>query len=255
MDRGTRRLVFCAATLLVGLFLGRTVVGALWDDAPLRRAVASHRASLSRGGDAGERPDRADVEAARALAAVLDARLEALLPALAWERPAAYDVPPGASPDLAYIDALRREQDALVRAARYVGRSVPADLGMPVPNPTGLEDVLEALRALHVVHLVVTAGLDAGIDAVDAIRVPPRGARRRQAGFLDAHPVEFDLTGAPAAVHRLLRALAEGETWLLLDEVRLEALDEDGETVRCRMRVATVDVDPDAEPAGRGGAP
>ena len=246
MDKDLRRLVFTSVALIVVLFVGRTIIGSIWDDGEMRRSVAGFRRSLTGSGDAALRPDRADMVAAAGLVTALDEQLEGLVPRLAYVRPPEFDVPAGASPDLHYIEVLRREQDDLVQAARYIGKSVPQDLGMPVPNPTGLEDVLSALRALHVVHLVVSAGLDAGIDSVDAIRVPPAPRRRgADSGFLKKHPVEFDLVGSPAALRETLTTVASGDPYVALDDVRLEALDEDGETLRCRLSAAILSIDPD----------
>jgi hypothetical protein len=255
MDKDVRRLVLTALSLLVALFVGRTVVGTFWDDEGLRRSVAGLRRSLGRGGEAFKRPERAVMAAASQVVSDLDATLEELIPRLQYVRPPEFDVPSDSSPDLRYIEVLRREQDALVRAARFIGKSVPQDLGMPVPNPNGLEDVLTALRALHVVHLVVSAGFDADIDRVDAIQIP--AVKRRGAsvgGFLKKSPVEFDVIGSPRALRDMLAALVSGGTWLALDEVRLEALDEDGDSARCRMTVSSVSIDTSAtvRPGGLG---
>jgi len=247
MDRDLRRLLFASGTLLVLLFVGRAVIGSVWDDGDLRKSVAGLRRALSAGGEACERPDRADLEAATQRVTQWRQQLESLVPLLGYVRPPEFDVPAGASPDLRYIEVLRREQDDLVQAARYVGKSVPPDLGMPVPNPTGLEDVLAALRSLHIVHLTVEAALAAGVDAVDAIRVPTAlGARRDDGGFVKARKVEFELVGAPAALHRTLATLAAGSPWLGLDDVRLEGLDEDGARARCRLSVVSVTLDGEA---------
>lgn len=253
MDKQLRQLVLTALSLLVVLFVGRTVVGAFWDDQALRQSVAGLRRSLARGGEASKRPDRAAVTAATGLASELDTELEELLPRLDYERPPEFDVPGGSSPDLRYIEVLRREQDALVKAARFIGKSVQPDLGMPVPNPTGLEDVLNALRALHVVHLVVSAGFEADIDSVDSIRLPPENRRGSStAGFLKKQPVEFDIVGSPRALREMLAAVVSGEPWLALDDVRMEALDEDGDAARCRMTVSSVSVDREAPVRERG---
>lgn len=245
MDRDLRRLVVTGLALVVFLVVGRIVLAAVFDDAGKRREVAVARQRLSGGGAA--RPDSGEVTRVAGLRQALEEELAAVLPRLAYEQPAEFDVPAGQSADLRYIDVLQREQERLVQGARFVGKSVPQDLGMPVPNPTGTEEVLAALRALHVVHLVVGAGLDADIEAVDAIQiVPPARRRAQRGGLLRTHGVEFDLRGPPAAVAATLRAVVAGEPYLALDEVRLESLDEHGESLRCRMTVAAVVLDREA---------
>ncbi len=244
MEKEARRLLLTAISLIVLLFVGRTVVGALWDDTELRRSVDGLRRSLSRGGEAGRRPERADMAAARDVAQRLRTELDELLPRIHSVRPGDFDVPSDVSPDLRYIEVLRREQDELVKTARYLGKSVPPGLGMPVPNPTGLEDVLAALRALHVVHLVVGAALDSDVRAVDSIRLQAVSRRSGTRGsFLTRHAVDFELSGSPGSLHMLLSALVATETWLALDDVRLDVLDENGQSARLRLSVASVSVD------------
>jgi len=247
MDKDLRRLVLTVLSLLVVLFVGRTVVGAFWDDEGLRRSVNSLKRSLMKSGEAGKRPERAVMSAASRRVSELDAELEELLPLLQYERPPEFDVSGEVSADLRYIEVLRREQDALVQAARFIGKSVPADLGMPVPNPTGLEDVLTALRALNIVHRVVMAGFDADIDSVEGISIPSVSRRgSRGSGFLKKQSVEFDVMGSPSALRDMLASLVSEDSWLALDDVRLEVLDEDGESARCRMAVSNLSVDREA---------
>jgi len=244
MDRDLRRLTLTAAAVLVVLLVGRTVIASIWDaDGSAARAVALQRKLR---GEVAERPDRAALGEARRAVTELRERLDGLVTRMRYERPPEFDVPAGASPDLRYIEVLRREKDALVQRARFLGRSVPIDLGMPVPPPTGLEDVLTALRGLHIVHAVVSAALDAGIQAVDEIRVPPPSRRGERAGrFVRAWGIEFDMRGPPRAVHGALAAILEGTPYLALDDLRLESLDEDGKSVRCRMTAAALGLDPE----------
>lgn len=241
MDKDVRRLLITALSLVVFLFVGRGVIGSVFDDAGERRAALSARNSLSGAGAA--KPSSGAAAQLRQLRGSLYDQLADVLPRLAYERPTAFDVPPGRSADLFFLDALRREQEALVQAARFQGKSVPFDLGMPVPNPTGTEDVLAALQALHVVHLVVGAALDADCAAIDAIQMVPAAGRRRQAALVRTHGVKFDLRGSPRAVQEMLAALVAGQPYLALDDVQIEALDENGETVRCRMEAAAVSFD------------
>jgi hypothetical protein len=246
MDRDLRRLVVVAVVCLIVLFTGRAVISALYDDAEVMRQAAALRGQLRPGSSAGERPQRAELTAVAELRDELTAELERLVPAMDYELPAAFDVRPGESPDLRYIEIVRREQELLVKGAAFVGRSVPSNLGMPDLNPTGLEDVLRTLRSLHVVHVVVSAGLDAGIDAVDEIRIPSAGRTVRvETGFVRTHRVEFDLRGTPAAVRDALATIATGTPWLALDDVRLDALDDDGARVRCRFSAVAVMLDPE----------
>lgn len=245
MDKDLRRLVVSALALVIFLVVGRIVLSAVFDDVAKRREVAVARQGLSGGG--AQKPEPAEVARVTDLRDALTAELAAALPPLGYEQPEAFDLASGQSADLRYIDVLQREQALLVEQSRRQGKAVPSDLGMPVPNPTGTEDVLKALRALHVVHLVVTAGIEADIEAVDAIQMVPETRRRGQAGgLLRTHGVEFDLRGAPAAIAAMLRTLVGGEPYLALDDVRLESLDEHGETLRCRMTVAAVVLDREA---------
>lgn len=251
MDKETRNLVVAAVGLVVVLFTGRALLGSfLGNDGGVTQV--NRAASSLRSGDARYRVDRAALAEATRLGTQLSERLDELLPELAYARPEGFDVPAGASADLRYIEVLRREQEQLVEQSRYVGMSVPTDLGMPVPNPTGLEDVLDAMRALHVVHLVVEAAREHDVRAIDGIRLPPaRRTARRTTSFLKRHPVEFDLEGSPAAVRATLQRLGDVRPVLALDDVHIEALDEDGELVRCRFSAATLDVD--LETDGRNG--
>jgi len=244
MDRELRRLLLVAAALVVLLFTGRAVIAALYDGEDLARQAVALRAKLRPGGEAESRPDRADLRALAELRDTLQARLDELLPAVRYEQPPEFSVAPGGSPDLQYVEILRREQQALVKGAAFVGRSVPTNLGMPDLNPTGLEDVLRTLRSLHVVHVVVTAALAAGVDSVDEIRLPAAARRAQDApGFLRLHKVDFVLRGPPRAVRDTLAALAGGAPFLALDDLRLESADADGTRVTCRFSAAAVTVD------------
>jgi len=247
MDKDLRRLVLTLLAVLVFLFVGRGVLGSLYDDETAARAVGAVRRKLVPGGDAGARPERSEMSRVAALRDELRDELTSLVPQLAYERPDDFAVPDGASADLHYIKVLRREQENLVQGARFVGKSVPNDLGMPVPNPTGLEDVTEALRALHVVQRVVEAGLAADIAGVDTIRLPNRGRRRgRGVSLVRTHAVEFELRGSPTAIRETLRGMATGTPYLAVDDVRIESQDEDGELLTCRMTVAAISFDRDA---------
>lgn len=254
MDRDLRRLLLTGAALLLALFTGRAVIAALYDDEDLARQAAALRARLRAGGEAEARPRREDLRELADLRDALQARLAELLPELRYEQPPEFSVPAGASPDLQYVEILRREQQALVKGAAFVGRSVPSNLGMPDLNPTGLEEVLRTLRSLHVVHLVVAAALEAGVDSVDEIRLPPAARRAQEApGFLRLQRVEFTLRGPPRSVRDTLAALAAGRPWLALDDVRLEGADADGARVTCRFSAALVTVD-EEQPVLEAGA-
>ncbi|MCB9899221.1 MAG: hypothetical protein H6825_14545 [Planctomycetes bacterium] len=246
MDKDLRRLVVVGVALVVVLFVGRVLLDAFLSDDMAQRNVSKFSSALSTGA-ASKRPPRSAMDEAVRLRDALETELDEVLPRLAYVQPPEFSVASDASADLRYVEVLRREQGALVNESRFLGKSVPLDLGMPVPNPTGLEDVLAALRAMHVVHLVVTAAVASDVDAVEAIKVPTSRRRGRQeSGFLRTAPVEFDLRGTPAAVRRTLGALVDGEIYLALDDVSLESVDEDGERVRCHFSAATVDVDPEA---------
>jgi hypothetical protein len=244
MDRELRRLLIVAVALLVLLFTGRAVISAFWDDTEAVRQAASIRRQLRSGGEANSRPSTAAVSAASALRNELVESLQAYAPVIAYTRPAEFDVPSGVSPDLRYIEVLREEQKLLVRGAAFVGRSVPSNLGMPDLNPSGLEDVLRTLQSLHIVHLVVSAALEAGVDAVDEIRIPTASRRERKvSGFLRTHEVEFELRGSPQAVREMLAGITGGTPYLTLDTLRVEALDDEGGKVRARFSAAAVTLD------------
>lgn len=241
MDKHVRRLLGTVLALVVFLFVGRVVLGSLFDDASAVRGATVAWSKLGSSGSASVRPEPAAVSAVQAVRSSLRAQLADAIAELEYVQPEEFSVPEGASADLRFIDVLRREQDALVAGARYEGKSVPNDLGMPVPNPSGLEEVREALRALHVVDRVVRSALAAGISSVDSIRIPTAARRRARSGsLLRTHPVEFELQGNPRSVRDTLRALAAGSPYLALDDVRIESQDEDGELLRCRMSVAPV---------------
>ncbi len=254
MDRELRRLLLVLAGAVVLLFTGRALIGALYDDDDMARQALSLRAKLRSGGEADGRPRREDLAAVTALRDELAARLAELLPAVRYVQPEKFLVGAGGSPDLEYVEILRREQQDLVKVAAYGGRSVPTNLGMPDLNPTGLEDVLRTLRSLHVVHVVVSAAIDAGVDSVDEIRLPAAARRGQEAGgFLRPHKVEFALRGPPRAVRDALARITGGTPWLALDDVRLESQDEDGTRVLCRFSAAAVAVD-ESQPLLEGGA-
>ncbi|MFT7464823.1 MAG: hypothetical protein ACI9EF_003183 [Pseudohongiellaceae bacterium] len=241
MDKDVRRLGVTVLALLVFLFVGRAVVGSVFDDEGERRAALSARNSLS-GAGAG-RPRREAAVQVQELRGDLHDQLSELLPQLAYQRPEDFDVPPGRSADLFFLDALRREQETLVQAGRFLGKAVPFDLGMPVPNPTGTEDVLVALRALHVVRLVVTAALEADCAGIDKIKMVSEGRSASRAALVRTHGVHFDLRGRPGALAAMLSRLVRGRPYLALADVNMEALDEDGELLRCRMEVGALSFD------------
>jgi hypothetical protein len=244
MDRDLRRVVIVGLALAVALFTGRLVIAALYDQDLAIRQALSMRSKLRTGGEADSRPPRAVLDAARTLRDDLALRLESLLPRMAYEQPEAFSIGPGESPDLRYIEIVRREQELLVKGAAFVGRSVPSNLGMPDLNPTGLEDVLRSLRSLHVVHVVVSAALAAGVDVVDEIKIPTSSRRQRsEAGFVRTHRVDFELHGTPRAVRDALAGIADGTPYLALDEVRIESVDEDGARVRCRFGAVALLID------------
>jgi len=254
MDRELRRLLLVVAGAVVLLFTGRALIGALYDDDEMVRQALALRAKLRSGGEADGRPRREDMAAVAALRDELAARLAELLPAVSYVQPPEFSVSAGGSPDLDYVEILRREQQALVKGAAYVGRSVPSNLGMPDLNPTGLEDVLRTLRSLHVVHVVVSAAIEAGVDGVDEIRLPAAARRGQEAGgFLRPHKVDFVLRGPPRAVRDTLARITAGSPWLALDDVRLESQDTDGTRVLCRFSAAAVTVD-ESHPLLEGGA-
>ncbi len=255
MDRELRCLLITAVALVVVLFTGRALVSALWDDEEAVRQAGSLAAKLRSGGEADSRPARQDMAAAAALRDELAERIDALVPAMSYTQPAEFTVGAGESPDLRYIEIVRREQERLVKGAAFVGRSVPSNLGLPDLNPTGMEDVMRALRSLHVVHVVLDAALAAGVDAVDEIKVPVAGRRARaETGFLRGQRVEFELHGSPAAVRGTLARIAGGTPWLALDDLRLDASDEDGARVTCRFSATALVIDPGqpATPEGQG---
>jgi len=253
MDRDLRRLILAGAAALVLLFTGRALISALWDVREAERQIPVLHSRLRSGGEADSRPSRAALTAAADLRDELQQRLDAVVPALAAELPPEFSVGPGESPDLRYIEVVRREQEELVKGAAYVGRSVPPNLGLPDLNPTGLEDVLRTLRSLHVVSLVTRAALDAGVEAVEEIRMPPPVRRgRSESGFLRLARVDFVLRGTPAAVRDALAAIAGGQPYLALDELRLEALDEHGERVRAQFGASAISLDLDQPLAGAG---
>lgn len=249
MDRELRGLVVFALGALIVLFSGRTIISSMYDDAGVARQVAALRSKLR--GEAAAKPTRAALADMADLRADLDRRLQEAIEGLSYELPEDFSVAPGQSPDLAYIEIVRREQDALVKGAAFIGKSVPSNLGLPELNPTGLEDVLRSLRTLHVVHQVVTAALAADVDAVDEIRVPPASRRSRaESGFVRGHRVEFELRGRPEAVRAALAGIVGREPYLALDELHLEQADPDGERVICRF--AAVALSLDAEQVGAG---
>ncbi len=252
MDRELRRVLLVAVGIVVVLFTGRAIIGALYDDDAMMRQAATLAAKLRPGGEAEGRPKREEMAALSALRDQLAARLEQVLPTVRYAQPPEFSVAPGGSPDLQYVEILRREQQALVKGAAYVGRSVPGNLGMPDLNPTGLEDVLRTLRSLHIVHEVVSAAIGAGVDSVDEIRLPAVARRSQEsAGFLRLHKVEFLLRGTPRAVHDTLARLTAGRPWLALDDVRIESADLDGARVTCHFSAAAVTVD-DSQPVAEG---
>jgi len=244
MDKDVRRLAVSVLALIVFLFVGRAVIGSVFDDDAEKRKVVLANRGLKDAGAA--RPNSGEVARMRELRASLHDSLEALVPRLAYVRPPEFDVPAGRSADLYYLEVLRREQGELVQMARFQGKSVPLDLGMPVPNPTGTEDVLAALRALHVVHVVVNAALDADCSSIDEIEMITATRRRRETGLVRTHGVQFDLRGSSESVYEMLSTVVGGSPYLALDDVRIEALDEDGESLRCRMAVAAVTLDREA---------
>lgn len=248
MDHEVKRLLVVASGLVVVLFVGRSVVGMVYDDDAVRRNVDVYSRRLKGGGEAEFEPTSGDLKVIRDQRNDLRDAFEGLIPKLQFDQDADFSIRSGDSPDLRYLEILRREQDDLVQRARFEGRSVPGNLGMPELNPTGMEDVLRSLRTLDIVHQVVTAALDAGIDAVEEIREPTTKRRtKNEGGFLKTHRVEFDMRGSSRSVRNTLAGLLEGERYLALDEVRIEVLDPDGEKVRCRFSTLTLTVDPDQD--------
>jgi hypothetical protein len=254
MDRDLRRTLIVAAALLVLLFTGRVLISALYDEGDTARQAIALRTKLRAGGEADSRPAAADMAAAVALRDELAAELAELLPALSYAQPPEFSVGAGESPDLRYIEIVRREQEALVKGGAFRGQSVPSNLGLPELNPTGLEDVLRTLRSLHIVHLVVGAGLNAGLEGVDEIRMPPVSRKgKAEVGFVRQQKVDFEVHGSPAAVRRTLTAIAGGSPYLALDDVRLDRLDDDGARIRARFSAAALTIDPEQPVQGAGG--
>ncbi len=244
MDRDLRRTLIVAAALLVALFTGLALISALYDEGDAARQATALRTKLRAGGEADSRPAAGDMAAATALRDELSAELAALVPGLSYTQPANFSVGAGESADLRYIEIVRREQEALVKGGAFRGQSVPSNLGLPELNPTGLEDVLRTLRSLHIVHLVVDAGLKSGIEGVDEIRMPPVTRKgKAESGFVRQQKVDFELHGSPAAVRRTLAAIAGGTPYLALDDVRLDRLDDDGARLRARFSAAALNLD------------
>ncbi len=250
MDRELRRLLFIAAGIVVALFTGRAVIGALYDEVGTGRQVAALRAKLRSGGEADGRPSRPEMERMARLREALELRLESALARVAYTLPEEFSLRSGDSPDLRYIELVRREQDRLVKGAAFVGKSVPSNLGLPELNPTGREDVLRTLRSLHVVHVTVMAALAADVDAIDEIQVPVVGRRRKaESGYLRAHSVEFVVRGSSKAITTMLTDIVEGSTYLAIDDLRVETVDEDGERVICHFTVRGLSIDPEQDPS------
>lgn len=243
MDRDLRRVLLVGFGLLIALFTGRTIVGALYDDAAAARQVSRELSSL-RSGDASAEPSTSDRNAASARLTDLEDRLEAAIPQVRYALPDDFAVRAGDSPDLRYIEVLRREQDALVRRARFVGRAVPSNLGMPELNPTGASDVTHALRALHIVNRVVVAALDAEVDAVAEIDVVPQRRRRREdVGFVRRHGVTFEIHGDADSLRDTLAAVVEGEPYLAVDDVEIAPVRRDDEKLAARFTASAIVVD------------
>jgi hypothetical protein len=246
MDRELKRVILVGLGLVVLLFGGRMIIGSIWDESSVTRQLAAFRNRLRSGGEADSRPERREIQRMAALRDELTGKLELSVARIGYTLPEAFTVRSGESPDLRYIEIVRREQDELVKGAAFVGKSVPSNLGLPELNPTGLEDVLRALRSLHMVHGVVSVALDADVDAVDDIRLPTLNRRARaEGGFLRNHDVEFELHGSSRSVRDTLAGIVALDPYLALSDVRLEAEDPDGERIRCRFTARAVIVDPE----------
>ncbi len=244
MDKELRRLILIGLGAVLAIIVGRAVISSVYDDRLAAARVVRERNKLRGTGEAGSAPARAERARVADLRTELEGELERLVDDLAYALPPAFDVPAGQSPDLAYLQILRREQDELVKRAAFFGKSVPSNLGMPELNPTGLEDVLRTLRALHVVHRVVGAALEADVDRVAEITPAPVARRARtEGGFVRAHRVDFELHGSQRALRDTLAGVLAGQPYLALEDVRIEATDEDGRRLRCRFAALALVID------------
>ena len=119
MDRDLRRLVLLGVALLLVLFVGRAIIGSLYDEAGARRQIARLNGRLRAGGEAESKPDRGEMTRMAALRDELTDRLDTAVAAVNYTLPPEFDVGPGQSPDLRYIEVVRREHaDELTQAAR-----------------------------------------------------------------------------------------------------------------------------------------
>jgi hypothetical protein len=144
MDRELRRVLLVAVGIVVVLFTGRAIIGALYDDDAMMRQAATLAASCARAARPRSPTEGEEMAALTELRDQLAARPEQVLPGALRAASGVLVAPGGSGP------AVRRDPTAATAGAgegRGYGALGAGNLGMPDQTPTGLGDVAHAALA------------------------------------------------------------------------------------------------------------
>ena len=246
-----KRFILGVGGGLLVLLIAHSIITSTW---PVR--IASGRAASANNKIGRQKvPSRGEVSELEDTTRGYEERLEGLYERLGYQVSDRYRLPDGgaASPDLLFNDIRARASEELVDAARRYNIYVDPSLGLPEFTPPGREAIERTLRALNIVEQVVVAAIGSEVDAVDKIEIlKPRITRKKEAAFIDALQVRFEVSGPTGALADLVdRITRDSDPYLSVEEFELERNDARSfGLTRMKLVVAGLAIEPEATVTG-----
>lgn len=244
--QGNKKFILGVGAGLVVWLAGLGVVASTWDTKPLADSSRAAAAAIRKM----QVPREADLASLRKEGEELTAKLDELYRRMQFKTHEDFVLAKNqTSPDLFYNSVRDKEAEQLLKAARQFNIKLDPTLGLPEFTPPGSEAIQRYLRALNVVHHVVEAALTSQVRAIDKIEVrDTKGASRgKEAGFVDALLVHFEIAGSSAAIADLIDALVRvDEQFLAIDECQLEIDEKRHNWTIAKLTVAALAVNPEA---------
>jgi hypothetical protein len=260
-------LVFLVAWLILGSLFGGTIAASRRSEARARREAAQ---SL---------PPGVNLRDVQQMAAEVTSRYETLAASLHRKPERRFTLEGVTNPDLHYNRLVEELQMDVLEKCALRNIEVDESLGRPGTYPTTAEAFTWYLRGLDVVHQFLRMVIEAddlyegGVSRIEKLEIGPPPKGRRGAAdlpFLQKHDVTIRMVAHPRSVAVLLEQISRQRTdgqGLILMEADVRSLDvpegtrtrpgqrvdaRDQEKVEARLRIASVDVDPNGRVDNKG---